>query len=359
MYIGFLQPFLQGQCIMENDFLQDKKNDKDNPWIPKKIRSLRVADSFKRLGHEDRSLRIRFCGSSLQFLKNLETGEKRLLVADFCKERLCPMCQWRKSLKVFHQVSRVMDVIEIEHKNLVPLFLTLTVNNCSGDLLSSEVDGVLKGWHHLLEHWTIRKVVKGWFRALEITYDDERYISSERYKKRKAEYDRKGIKAGDLNPNYDTFHPHIHAVVLVDKSYFKGSDYLETTDWVRLWRTALGVDYDPICDIRKVRNYKGKKKAVAEVAKYTLKDTDFVKADLDLMDKLVETLFYALTGRRLHAFGGTMKKVAKQIKLDDIEKGDLVNVSGEEFRKDVATVIEVYRWSFGVANYLYGGELPS
>jgi plasmid rolling circle replication initiator protein Rep len=326
---------------MAIEYLQDSKNGKSAPWIPKKVRSLKVADSFKRLGHDQRSSRIRFCGSSLQFLKNLETGQKRLFAADFCKERMCPMCQWRKSLKVFHQVSQVMDRIQVDHKNLVPIFLTLTVRNCPSDILRCEVENVLKGWYQLTKHYTFKKRVVGWFRALEVTHND-------------------GSKSGlgILDPNYDSFHPHIHAIILVDKSYFKSDDYLDTKDWVRLWRTACSLDYDPVCDIRKVRDNAGKYKAVAEVAKYTLKDGDFIKSDDTLTDKLIETFFYSLSGRRLHAFGGIMKKVAKLLLLDDIESGDLVNVSGDEIREDVASVIEVYRWNFGMANYIRGDDLP-
>ena len=114
---------------MNEKILQDKKHGKLVPWKPKKIRGLKVADSFQRLGYEKKAMRVRFCGSALAFLKNLETGEKKLHSADFCKERLCPMCQWRKSLKVFHQVSKVMDRAQQEQPALVPIVLTLTLKN--------------------------------------------------------------------------------------------------------------------------------------------------------------------------------------------------------------------------------------
>ena len=272
---------------MNNEKLQDIKNGKPVPWKPKKIRGLKVADSFQRLGYDKKAMRIRFCGSALAFLRNLETGEKKLHSADFCKERLCPMCQWRKSLKVFHQVSKVMDRAQQEQPQLVPLFLTLTLKNCTGADLSATLDTVFKGWKNVVDHRKIRKIVQGWFRALEVTYNKED----------------------------DTFHPHIHAIILVDKSYFKkdNKDYMQTTDWVQLWRTALKLDYDPVCDIRKFKGGKGKYKAVAEVAKYTLKDSDFIFDNSELTDKLVEVLNTSLRGRRLFAFGGVLKQIAKQI----------------------------------------------
>lgn len=310
---------------MNEKILQDEKNGKIVPWRPKKVRGLIVSDSFHRLGYDKKAMRIRFCGSSLAFLVSLETGERKLHSADFCRERLCPMCQWRRSLKVFSQVSKVMDKTQQEQSELLPLFLTLTVKNCSGDSLSATLDTIFRGWYELTKHRKIKRVVKGWFRALEITYNKEQ----------------------------DAFHPHIHSIIMVDKSYFKSKDYMETQDWVQIWKKALKVDYEPICDIRKVKNTKGKYKAVAEVAKYTLKDSDFIFRDLQLTDRLVSVLNGSLKGRRLFAFGGILKTIAKQMGEENPEDGDLVHIDGETIRGDVAVVLEVYRWNFGLANYIF------
>lgn len=306
------------------DVLQDKKCGKEQPWQPKKIRNLKLANSLNRLGDKKKANRVWWCSSALGFLKSLETGEKRLQSADFCRERLCPMCQWRKSIKVFNQVSKVMDKAEQEYKDLVPIFLTLTLKNCSGNDLSNMLDNIFKGWNLLLKKRKIERIVKGWFRALEVTYNSED----------------------------DTFHPHIHAILLVEKGYFKGKDYMETKEWVQMWRTSMKLDYDPICDIRKVKVNKGKHKAVAEVAKYTLKDSEFLTDDNDLTDKLVNVLGTSLRGRRLFAFGGLLKKIAKEIGIEELAEGDLVHIDDENIREDVATVLEVYRWNFGLANYV-------
>ena len=308
--------------------LDDEKNGKKRPWKPKKIRALKVADSFQRLGWEKKASRVRFCGSSLAFLVEVETGEKRLHDADFCRERLCPMCQWRKSLKVFQEVSKVMDVVQQENKNLIPLFLTLTVRNCPTDELSKTLDIIFKGWYRLTNHRNMQRIVKGWFRALEVTYNDDS----------------------------DTFHPHLHAVIMVDKSYFKAGckDYMETADWVQMWRTAAKLDYDPVCDVRRVKG-KRKHKAIAEVAKYTMKDTDFIKEAPDLTDTLVYFLSTGLKNRRLFAFGGILKDIAKQMGAESPDEGDLIHVDDDAIRGDVATMLEVYHWNFGIADYVRAG----
>jgi plasmid rolling circle replication initiator protein Rep len=313
---------------MKKEILQDIKNGKKRPWREKKMRGLKLAESMHRLGMHKKANRVWWCSSTLAFLRNLETNEIVFNGAQFCRERLCPTCQWRKSLKIFHQVSTVMDVTQERQPELVPVFLTLTLRNCIGEELSGTLDMMFQGWYQITKHSKINRIVKGWFRALEVTY----------------------------NKQADTFHPHIHAILLVDKSYFKkeNKDYMHTTDWVKMWRTALKLDYDPSCDIRKVKKGKNgqKHKAVAEVATYTLKEADFLFDDNnELTDKLVEVLSSSLRNRRLIAVGGILKKIAKELKADQLDPEDLVYVGEETIREDVATVLELYRWNFGASNY--------
>lgn len=308
---------------IKNEVLSDKrKNGKERSWKPKKVRSLMLADSFQRLGEEKRSMRVRFCSSQLAFAVNTETGEKRLHSADFCRERLCPMCAWRKSLKCFQEVSRVIDAAQQEQSNLVPIFLTLTLKNCTGEELGETLDTVFQGWRRLTNNDRMKRIFKGWFRALEVTY----------------------------NKGADTFHPHIHAILMVDKGYFKGKDYMTTTEWVKAWRKACRLSYDPVCDIRKV---KGGSKAIKEVSKYTVKDSDFISEDKALTDKLVAILSKALRNRRLYAFGGLLKDIAKRLGADRPDEGDLIHIDEDgELRNDVGQMIVVYRWNMGFANYI-------
>ena len=302
--------------------LIDSKNGKVTPWRAKKVRSLKLADSLKRLGFDSKAQRVRFCGSELTFCKELHGDAMKLIGANFCRERLCPMCGWRKSLKCFYQVSQIMDKVQEEQPDLVPLFLSLTVRNCAGADLSATLDTIFQGWYQVTKHRKIRRICDGWMRALEVTYNEED----------------------------DTYHPHIHAIILVKKQYFKSADYMQTSDWVALWRKACALNYDPVCDVRKITVKR--RKAVAEVAKYTVKDTDFIKECDALTDKVVETLTIGLKNRRLFALGGVMKEIAKTLKIADLAEGDLINVTDENMRADVAQVLVKYRWKMGVAQYV-------
>lgn len=301
--------------------LQDpnKRNPKkNNNWRGKKLASESLSASLKRIGSVRKALRVEGCGTLLEF-KLLDDGSKKLHRANFCKVRLCPMCAWRRSLKVFGQVSRVMDEL-VKENNYSFLFLTLTTKNVKDNELNAEIDRLMKAFKLLKQRKTFTKSVKGFFRALEVTY----------------------------NHKDGTFHPHFHCVLAVPNYYFKNSEYyINQSEWTELWQQALKVDYKPIVDVRKIKSNGNIKKAVAEVSKYTVKDSDYITGNDTLTDYLVDVFDTALAGRRLVAFGGIFKELHKRLNLDDAIDGDLVNTDAEQLREDVASVIVRYKWGIG------------
>jgi len=354
------------QYTTDGEILQDlKKNGELRPWKPKKLRNMVLADSYKRLGHkyEDRA---RGCAGFLEFETEVENLAKRLKSAVFCKLPLCPMCQWRKARKKATDVSMVLDECLKPEKffdkglkrflKLVPVFLTLTVLTCTIDELEAAIEKILKAWKSLMNHRDFRRAVKGFFRAIEFTYDRDKFITAKRFRSNPKYYTGRGLKVGGPNPNYDKIHLHIHAVLLVDQwLYFKGSDYLETRDYVALWRSALGADYDPVVDVRafKGSDKGGLRKSVNEAAKYIMKDSGVLNPrNKASTDRLVAALTDALFKRRLYAYGGIFAKVAREV-LKNRPEDDLIHVSEEEpIREDVATFFESYFWSFNYLNYL-------
>ena len=180
-----------------------------------------------------------------------------------------------------------------------------------------------------------KKAVKGYFRTVEIT----------------------------RHPNYPNdleYHPHIHTIYAVAKSYFKKSDYISKQDLYEMWQAATNLDYTPSVDIRRIKPEDGNRKkgtikgAVAEVAKYTVKGSDFLRGENADVDKAVYWLHNALTSRRLCAYGGIFKKTAKELDLDDLIDGDLILTDQEEeIRQDVQYVICHYKWQVGYGYYLH------
>lgn len=338
----------------QQKILQDKRNEKEFPWRERKEDLYKYHEILVGGGDQQRAVRVYSCGSMLVFAVSPGTGEKRLISANFCHDRLCPMCASRRSQKIYNQVSQVMDYVSYREPNLVPVFLTLTVENCQPEDLSDSIGVILKGWRRLSNHKKVRRIIKGSFRSLEITCDSDKFITKKRYNERKEYCDRKGLKPGDLNPNYGTLHPHLHVIFLVDEHYFTGEDYMDTREWVRRWREVAQLDYDPVCDVRRVyTNEKGINKAVAEVSKYAVKPVDYLIKDKDLAQRFVTALNDSLAKRRLVSFTGMMKEAAAQLKLDDATDGDLINTDSGEVKEELEDkVIAVYRWSHEIRNYV-------
>ncbi len=305
--------------------LVDKnKSGKEIDWEGKKLKNLELAESYKRLGLK-KAYRVEECGTLLSF-KIIDEDLKKLFKANFCKDRLCPMCIWRRSMKIFGQVSKVMDRA-LEDKEYRFLFLTLTVKNCIGEELSSEIDRMFNSLKLLFKRKEVKGIVIGYFRGLEVTYNEE----------------------------CDTYHPHFHIILMVNKSYFKKSDkYLTQKDWTNLWKDCLKVDYTPIINVKafKTASKEQTRKSICEVAKYTVKDNDYLFEDIKMTDNTVAILNNALKGRRLIAFGKEFRKIHKELNLDDAEKGDLINTDVDDtIRPEIEEIIENYKWNFGVKQY--------
>lgn len=317
---------------MENqEFLNDEKEirgkKKKIEWRKRKITSLEVSASYERLGNLSKAFRMSNCGDTLEFVK--QDDKKRLIHANFCKIRLCPMCAWRRSLKTFAQVSCVMN--EFETSRHAFLFLTLTCRNVGADELKETMDKLFEAFNLLMKQKRVSQAVVGWFRALEVTY----------------------------NHRENTYHPHFHCILAVyENKYFSGGGYITHDEWIALWRNCLKIDYDPSVDIRRFRKTTGRE--VAEVSKYTVKPEDYIiryyednSVFREKTDMIISVLDKALFHRRLVAFGGEFKKIHKRLNLDDTEDGDLVVVDGkEELRDDVKQVIEIYHWHVGLKNYV-------
>ena len=282
------------------------------------------------------------CGSFLSFAHEInEFGEVaesgKLHKANFCKDRLCPMCSWRRSYKIFSQVSQIMAEIHGDYKFL---FLTLTVPNVSKEELNSTIDHLMSSWNRFSGYKAIKKVLKGYFRALEITYNKET----------------------------NTFHPHFHVVLAVPLSYCQGSLYITRDEFLEMWRKATRDKSITQVDIRvcknkfsedelKAQNYLSS--AVAEVAKYAVKSSDYLLDDESLTDTLVEVFSSALSHRRLVQFGGIFKDVFKKLRFDDAESetADLVHIN-DKLNPSLAWLICRYGWSMG-AYQLIGSHIET
>lgn len=317
----------------------------EKKWTPKKEQSLILSDSYERLNWIRKAERVADCGSWLEFVERSEQGQGgtgpgcpcgapdgtparttayKLYHANFCRDRLCPMCSWRRSYKIFGQVSQIMNLLGNNYRYI---FLTLTVPSCEPEELNKLIDDMVKGWHRLVNRKAFKTAVKGFFRALEVT----------------------------RNKKTGTYHPHFHVVLAVNPSYFTSRDYIQRDEWLQLWQQSMKDDTITQVDVRTMKNKKTGEvsgealaSAVAETAKYAVKSADYIFKNNDsLMDEIVLTLSSALSHRRLTAFGGCFADAREKLGLDDCEDGDLIHIDDNSIRSDLATMIVRFEWSCG------------
>jgi plasmid rolling circle replication initiator protein Rep len=326
---------------MRNKELSDlTSRGKERPWKKHKLQNRKVVDVLHILEDEDKAHKIADCGNVLEFGVCPDGHGKWLKKAYFCKDRICSMCNWRKRLFLFFQFVQVSHKLLEIYPKIIFLFHTLTLRNCLTEDLYDTITHLNKSLRRYLAYKRVKTAFKGSFRSMEVTF----------------------------NPLSNTFHPHVHAVIAVNRYYFENS-YICHADLQQLWRKALQVDYDPDCDIRRI---KPKKKGIstvteeiqlmdkafmedalvaggAEVAKYSTKVGDIVSPKIKPDDSLemvrakialrenhqkqaeiLAHLMKGLSGRRLIGYTGIFKEAYQALKCNDVEQSDLINMPGEE-----------------------------
>ena len=261
----------------KNNKNQETKNNTIEKCTKKKLKNPKFSSYIEPLISKKMMKLINECGDLLMFLSDFEMENKKLHKGSFCKNRFCPMCSWRMACKDSLKISILMEHLRKE-ENKEFIFLTLTAPNVIGDKLDDEIKHYNKSFERLMKRKEVKNIVKGYIRKLEITYNSD--VSSK---------------------SYNTYHPHFHVVIAVNKTYFKKSDlYISQQRWLELWQEATGDSSITQVDVRKSKS--NNLKEVYELAKYSAKDSDY------LISRPVFNVFYkALKGKQLIVFSGLFK----------------------------------------------------
>lgn len=249
---------------------------------------------------ENRKANITNCGIYLTFLASGSKQKHKLINANFCRDRFCPMCQWRLSLKESYSIEIVMNAIS-ERLKYDYIFVTFTAPNVKGYDLSDEIKLLSRSFTKMMKRTKLVKSIKGYVRKIEVTYNSKR----------------------------DDYNQHIHAIMAVEKGYFDYKDnenpYINHDEWLTFWREATGktkvnddgTDEISQLDVKKIKDIEGSAK---EVGKYTVKSADYLYSK-----DVFEVLLVALKNKRLIAFGGVFKEyrdLFKKGELDSFKKID-------------------------------------
>lgn len=331
-----LQALSSGDYCNEEtgEFLEVLRDDRF-AWRERKKKANDLTDIYTAAQLDDKAENVKSCSTWLEYLA-MNDGRRQLLHYNACKQRLCPICAARKAKIMARRLFRIMSKASVDHAGTQYIFLTLTMRNVPGDKLRDALDLLTKAWYRLCHRRPVDRAIKGWFRALEIT----------------------------RNRLQNTYHPHIHAILMVEDGYFERANglYLTHDRWVEMWQQSLRVDYKPTVHIERTRNKAGNvsSKAAAaaiEAAKYATKDVDYLSKSLSKAEAAEVAKVYtdALVRKRMTALGGWMKDTAKALALDEIEDvKDLVrdDDSEGELTPETAELLEVFSWHFGVSDYI-------
>ena len=232
--------------------------------------------------------RIQNCGNFIQSVLTADESTGKVVKANRCMNRFCPICLATRSRKQGFMLGVVLETLR-ENYDYKFLFLTLTVPNVPGDKLLEE----LKEQYEALRRFTQRKefknVSKGYVRKTEITYNSAR----------------------------NDFHPHIHILIAVENDYFTRENYVKQDKWLELWQKCKRDD-----SITQVHIKKADEESFRELAKYEAKDLEY----LNYGEEVFDVFYKALKGRKTLTFNGCFqeyKKLFKSGEFDDyIEKDD-------------------------------------
>ena len=225
------------------------------------------------------------CGEWL-FFKN-DNGEYKLHSANFCRKRYCLICQWRKAEKQFSHCVQLADYLQEQGYRF--LHLVLTVPNCERSALSATVKRLFESFGRFYSYKDIKKAFKGCLRCLEVSY----------------------------NYTNKTFHPHLHCLVAVNKSYFTDSKiYLSHERLCALWSLANKTDRYLQLSVGTIKDNLG----FAEVSKYCVKPLELSPL-YDEDNKIILTeLATTLKGTRFLQSYGVIRQALKELKLTDDEE---------------------------------------
>lgn len=294
----------------------------------KKRQSFVLADSFDRLacriegpagardGFANRAAACRSCGNYLKF-GILRSGDYKLIDANFCRQRLCPQCSYRRSLRAYAHISKCLDWVSCNDPGLRYAFLTLTVRNVHGSELSGALSAMAVAYNRFLSNDAVKSRIAGAIRTTEVTVNKE---------------DR-------------SYHPHYHLILALSRDYFNDSKYWTTDRWSHCWQVSGGFSYSPVVHIQAIL---AQDKAVKETAKYSVKPGDLLDGDSDSIDERVLYLQRGLYRKRLLSYSGVFGRARRALRIAE-EADD--SLTDDILREDVFEAFVTYNWAIDVGNY--------
>ena len=272
-----------------DDLLEIRKGKKEK----NKDFSVMVKQNQEKINMSDNYLGlIRDCGTFLEYISDRNLEHFKLTNANFCKHRFCPHCSYNKSIKDAIKLSVLVKYLKSLGYKFI--FLTLTAPNVKANELKKELEDYRIAFNEMFKIKAIKKISKGYIRKLELTYNVEK----------------------------DSYHPHYHILIAVNKSYFTDKKiYLSRDKWLNLWKKYKHDDTITQIDIRKFDDECDN--AIFEITKYIAKDSNYL-----ISDEVFITFYKALKNKKIYSFSGVFQEANKMYnakKLKEFEEKEDVD----------------------------------
>lgn len=295
-------------------------------WERYKQLSGEISDRLIKLGYVGRGYRMKDCGSFIRYKICPDCGTFYVERTNLCRDRFCPICNWRLSLKRYVKMHEVFDTIDRRYPRAVYTMITLTLKNCKKDYIDQALNRIGEAWHKITSSRKFQGLVAGYAKSIEITYNRQTH----------------------------EFHPHIHSIIMWTGA--EQNDYI-IDRWLELingYGDELAVhsaqEGHEIYTVESGETFGDSKLgAILEVFKYAIKNNDL--QDMPLNE--FKALLGSVLNRRLVSFGGIIKNVARELNAADLEEIDgedqEITVCKKCGSVDLDTMI--YQWSFGTSSY--------
>ena len=293
-------------------------------WEEHKKANAGTIEKLLLLGKYGRVDRMKNCASYMDVYICPCCGKLKVKSANYCRDRLCAVCNWRLSLQRYIQMRKIIDYVQSKDENLNYTFLTLTIKNCKPETLHQTLMQMSQGWDRLCHRRWFKREMLGWARSLEITYNK---------------------LSGEL-------HPHYHVILVSDKKLDIGQAEL---NFKYMWRESMRLDYNPVIDLREIYSLSGEEDealshSILETYKYVVKSKHLDDMPLGTFKEFSEQL----SGKRLLAFGGILKqaKAALKLNMEELQEGELKDITCKNCNEDMQLAVAQWCWDTDTYEYL-------
>lgn len=234
------------------------------------------------------------CADTVSFYLD-GNGEAQIKNIFFCKEKYCPTCARRRSLKAYANGMRLAEALSSDYSFI---HLVLTIQNCSLSHLRDTIKLLNVKSSELFRSDLCKGVFKGILRNLEVT----------------------------INFDSNSYHPHLHCLVAVNHSYFTGRSYISAKKLRHAWADLIG-QTDSVVYMKRITE---PEKAIAEICKYCVKPFDI--SDSSRAAEYYEGLYFATKHLRYVQSYGVIRDKLRELKIDFEQMKD--DFDGEEINLD-------------------------